>query len=397
MVHRIYLSPGMFGFGHLASYNYFAHVKRALEERLATNGDKVQIHVVDVPPTASVRRRAAIVATHVARTCGEADGGPIHLLGHSTGGLDARLVASPSVRLPVEARDLVWLPRLASVTTMNTPHYGTPLAGFFATLSGQRMLQALSAMTIIGLSVGAPPMAAVSGIIAALGGIDRKLGVEIRVLDRAMGALLRAVDETRSREVRQYLDGIKQDQAAVIQVTPEAMDLFQAGIEDQPGVLYQSTASMAPPPTAAGWAKKVIRPWDAMSHAVFTTLYELTVGYHDERYPCSAPDAGAAAEATLARAFERLPGSRANDGVVPIRSQIWGELSWAGYADHLDVLGHFKDVSSPPRADEKETPEERAARHVDWLSSGALFDRAKFAAVMDAIALGLRRGSSKPT
>ena len=393
MIHRIYLSPGMFGFGNLASYNYFAHVKRALEERLGTDGDTAQVYVVDVPPTASVRRRAAMMAVRVARTCGDGDGGPIHLLGHSTGGLDARLVASPSVQLPVEARDLVWLPRLASVTTMNTPHYGTPLAGFFATLSGQRMLQALSAMTIIGLSVGAPPMAAISGIIAAFGGIDRKLGVEIRLLDRTMNALLRVLDESRSREVREYLDGIKQDQAAVIQVTPEAMDLFQAGIENQPGVLYQSTASMAPPPTAAGWARKVLRPWDAMSHAVFTTLYELTVAYHDERYPCAAPDAGVA-EAILAQAFERLPGTRANDGVVPIRSQIWGELVWAGYADHLDVLGHFTDASAEPRT-ERATPEELAGRHVDWLTSGALFDRAKFGALMDAVAAGMRRARAK--
>ncbi len=387
----------MFGFGRLASYDYFGHVKRALEERLRAGGaDDVKMFVVDVPPTASVRRRAGIMATEVARTCGT-DSGPIHLLGHSTGGLDARLVASPSVHLPGEARDLVWLPRLATVTTMNTPHYGTPLAGFFATLSGQRMLQALSAMTIIGLSVGAPPMAAASGIIAAFGGIDRALGVEIRLLDRATDALLRVLDETRSREVRMYLDGIKKDQAAVIQVTPEAMDLFQAGIEDRPGVFYQSTASMAPPPSAVGWAKSFLRPWDAMSHTVFTALYELTLGYYDERYPCAAPNAGEQAETLLARAFDRAPGARANDGVVPLRSQIWGELAWVGYADHLDVLGHFKDSTATVRraTSNEVTDPSRPMEHVDWLKSGAAFDLSKFDAVMDAIARGMRAACTK--
>jgi hypothetical protein len=28
MLHHVYFSPGMFGFGRLGSYNYFAHVER---------------------------------------------------------------------------------------------------------------------------------------------------------------------------------------------------------------------------------------------------------------------------------------------------------------------------------------------------------------------------------
>ena len=381
MIHRIYLAPGMFGFGRLASYDYFAHVRRALEERHRARGDEVETFVVDVQPTASVRRRAAQLAKLVARTC-ENDGGPIHLLGHSTGGLDARLVASPSAVLPIEANELSWLPRLASVTTLSTPHYGTPLASFFATVSGQRVLYVLSAMTVVGLTLGAPPMAAASAVVAALGGIDRAFGLEIGVIDRAAEMLLRVLDDARSREVRLYLDAIKQDQGGVIQLTPEAMDLFQAGIENRAGVQYQSTATMAPPPTASGWVRKITRPWSAMSHAVFTTLYGITARY-DDRYPCAAPNAGVQAETVLARAFGRSPGARANDGVVPLRSQIWGQLIWAGYADHLDVLGHFADDGAKPTG-------EGEVQHVDWLSSGASFDRDQFARVMDAIAAGMR-------
>jgi triacylglycerol lipase len=69
---------------------------------------------------------------------------------------------------------------------------------------------------------------------------------------------------------------------------------------------------------------------------------------------------------------------RANDGVVPIRSQVWGKLVWAGHGDHLDVLGHFggKAEASP-------------VPHVDWLCSGSDFDRARFDSLMDAIAHGL--------
>src|SRR5262249_23481366 len=119
----------MFGFGKLATYDYFAHVERALKKRFHDAGHELLTHVVDVAPTASIRGRAGRLAELVAGTA-EDGPGPIHLLGHSTGGLDARLASSPSAKLPVSAENLAWLRRLRSVTTMSTPHYGTPLATY---------------------------------------------------------------------------------------------------------------------------------------------------------------------------------------------------------------------------------------------------------------------------
>jgi hypothetical protein len=390
VLHRVYFSPGMFGFGKLGAYDYFAHVEAAIGKHLRDAGHEVQTFVVDVPPTASVRRRAARLAELVSRTCEDDDDelGPIHLVGHSTGGLDARLLASPSAVLPVEKATMRWMPRLASVTTMNTPHFGTPLASFFATVSGQRMLYAVSALTIIGLTVGAPPLAAASAIVVAIGRIDRSLGIELSILDRTTDALLRVLDDTRSKEVRLYLDAIRDDQGSVIQLTPEAMDLFQAGVENRPGVIYQSSASMAPAPSPTRWMKTLGGPWSVISAPLFATLYGITARY-DERYPCAAPHAGVDAELRLVEAFERAPGARANDGVVPLRSQIWGKLVWAGYGDHLDVLGHFRDPSPArgARADDA---------HVDWLSSGANFDRAAFTELMHAIAHGMLNGPKAP-
>ncbi len=382
VTHRIYFSPGMFGFGRLASYDYFAHLEKALEARLRPHGVEVETYVVDVPPTASVRRRAARLAELVARTSEHdaGDRGPIHLVGHSTGGLDARLLASPDAVLPIEAGALDWLPRLSSITTMSTPHYGTPLASFFATVSGQRMLYSLSALTFIALTLGSPPLAAASAIVVAIGRLDRALGVELRLLDSTTDALLRVLDDTRSREVRAYLDAIKQDQGAVIQLTPEAMDIFQSAVGDRPGVTYQCTASMAPPPSPSKMLRVLGRPWGTVSTAIFTTLQGLTTRY-DDRYPCAAANAGEQAEAALVRAFGRTPGARANDGVVPLRSQLWGKVVWAGHADHLDVLGHFQGGSVPG--------------HVDWMMSGAGYDHARFTEMTDAIADGML-AASKP-
>jgi triacylglycerol lipase len=387
MLHRLYLSPGMFGFGRLASYDYFTHVDRALSARIRAAGHEVVTHVTHVSPTASIRRRALTLMELVADTC-EAGGaaGPIHLLGHSTGGLDARLVASPSVALALPPEKLAWRTRLASVTTMNAPHFGTPLASFFTTASGQRALRALSVLTVVALSFGSPPLAIARAFVAAFGGVDRSLGLKIAVWDRATKSLLHLLDDVRSGEVREYLDAIAGDQGAMVQLMPEAMDLYIAGVEDRPGVLYQSTASMAPPPGTRTFVPVLLHPWSVASGAVFATLYTITSRF-DHRYPCAASTAGPENEAVLERAFGRAPGARANDGAVPIRSQIWGKLVWTGHGDHLDVLGHFRDTDPPaPRA-------QKALQvhppHLDWLYSGSDFGRPEFAALMDAIAKGI--------
>jgi hypothetical protein len=382
MIHRIYFAPGMFGFGRLGSYDYFAHVERAITERLRAVGHDAYTYVLDVPPTASIRRRAAALTELVACTADEGDGrdGPIHLVGHSTGGLDARLVASPSAVLPIAKGSSGWLPRLASVTTMNTPHCGTPLASFFATLSGQRILYAISALTIAGLTVGAPPMAAASALVVAIGGADRALGLELRALDRATDAILRVLDDAPRKEIRNFLDAIKRDQGSVVQVTPEAMDLFQAGIENRAGVRYQCTASMAPPPSALGYVRSLTGAWSVASATIFAALWRIAARV-DERYPCSAA-VDENVEQRFLHAFGMMPDLRANDGVVPVRSQIWGELVWAGYGDHLDVLGHFKDDA-------------KGSEHRDWLCSGAEFSRQKFEDATRGIADGMLQAAER--
>jgi triacylglycerol lipase len=375
MLHRVYFTPGMFGFGRLASYDYFAHLEAALGGRFRDAGQGFESHVVDVLPTASLRRRAATLFDLVSRTCGaDVDaGGPIHVVGHSTGGLDARLVASPGARLPLRTAGRSWLPRLRSMTTINTPHFGTPLASFFATVNGQHVLYSLSALTVIALTLGSPPLAAASALAVAIGRLDRALGA--RLLHRTTDSILGALDDARSGEVRAFLEAIEHDQGAVLQLTPEAMDLFQAGVQDRDGVRYQCVATMAPPPTPLRWIRSLRRPWTAISSSVFSTLYELTA-HGSETYPCAGAGADARTEEALLRAFGRSPGVHANDGVVTLRSQLWGELVWAGQGDHLDVLGHF----DAPRSG-----------HVDWLTSGSNFDQRRFDAMVDAVANGMLR------
>ncbi len=190
--------------------------------------------------------------------------------------------------------------------------------------------------------------------------------------------------------MRAYLKAIEDDQGSMLQLSPEAMDLMVAGFEDRAGVWYQCTASMAPTPSPKKWLATLGHPLHATSLSLFTALHEITSRY-DPRYPCAAATSAeegapldADAEAVLARALRAPPDLRANDGCVPIRSQLWGNLVWAGFGDHLDVLGHYRDV----------TPEARLEwRHHDWLTSGSHFDDASFEGLMDAVATGMLRAS----
>jgi len=74
----------------------------------------------------------------------------------------------------------------------------------------------------------------------------------------------------------------------------------------------------------------------------------------------------------LRTGIEHELGDGTSDGIVPTLSMLWGELLWAGEADHLDVLGHFHD-------------EREKSEHTDWITSGSRFTSQRFGALLDAI------------
>src|SRR6188768_1739885 len=124
----------MFGFAQLAGYDYFNHLRRGIERRFSDAGLAVVCEDVPAPPTSSLRYRSRVLATTVARTAGDTD--PIHLVGHSTGGLDVRLVVSPSATLGIDSPLRAWRGRVARAVTINPPHYGTPVASYYASVWG---------------------------------------------------------------------------------------------------------------------------------------------------------------------------------------------------------------------------------------------------------------------
>ncbi len=111
----VVLAHGFLGFDELAGQAYF----RGIAERLSKTGARV--YTPRVPPLASIEARAFRLAELV-RALPDTR---VNIVAHSMGGLDARYAIA---RLGLADR-------VASLTTIGTPHLGTPLADF-----GSRLL-----------------------------------------------------------------------------------------------------------------------------------------------------------------------------------------------------------------------------------------------------------------
>jgi triacylglycerol lipase len=364
---HIYLVPGFLGFEHLGKLTYFGHVRRFLTERLTALGLEPRIHIVATSPTASLPDRAARVAEVIHATA-RRGGAPLHLIGHSSGGLDVRLLTAPGVELPT-ALDVEQLAsRVRTVVTVSTPHHGTPIASFFTTLRGQKLMQLLSLSTIYVLHFGHLPLAALlwmGSFFVRFGGLVA--GSEL--LDELFGKLLEDFTPARRRAVRKLLREVVRDQALMLQLTPEAMELFNASVLQRPGIRYGAVVGQAEPPSLRATLHAGIDPAAQVTHALYSGLYRLI-----EAAPVRvSPQLATAPARVLRRAYGALPSPAANDGIVPTLSQAWGKVIHAAVADHLDVLGHFRDAQHDPS-------------HVDWLVSGSDFDRVRFEALWADVA-----------
>ncbi|MBX3262429.1 MAG: alpha/beta fold hydrolase [Labilithrix sp.] len=114
----IVLMHGMAGFGKLevgpVEITYF----KGVVEDLAKNGEAV--YVTLAPPYATSEVRAQAVAKQIDDILARTGKAKVNLVAHSQGGLDARVLASPN--------GLGYGDRVASVTTIATPHRGSKVA-----------------------------------------------------------------------------------------------------------------------------------------------------------------------------------------------------------------------------------------------------------------------------
>ncbi|MGK5090318.1 alpha/beta fold hydrolase [Bdellovibrionota bacterium FG-2] len=96
------------------------------------------IFIAHTPFAGSIEERAAVLRKEILRLVPE---GKFHLLGHSMGGLDIRLVVH---RYPQIAS------RCLSITTLATPHHGSPIADFIVDHLGSGEPVVNSLLNLIG-------------------------------------------------------------------------------------------------------------------------------------------------------------------------------------------------------------------------------------------------------
>ena len=118
---RIVLAHGFPGFGILHAgpvvIEYFRGVAAMLRDR------GFEVFTPAVEPLGILAERAEQLDRQIPTS-----GQRVHIIGHSGGGLDARFLVSPGGRNQAQ--------RVASITTICTPHRGTPIADVAAAISG---------------------------------------------------------------------------------------------------------------------------------------------------------------------------------------------------------------------------------------------------------------------
>lgn len=362
MRHHVLLIPGFFGFANLGDFAYFKHVLEAMERALADRGLDGAVHVVATYPTASLSRRAARVAETMAEIV-EAEGGAdssFHLIGHSSGGIDARLLTARDVRLPTTVPVAALVDRVRTVITLSSPHFGSPLATFLSSVFGAQLLRLLSLFTIYRLRTGRVPVGPVLQLTQQLA-LFRLLGrfaerfASGTLVENLYRDLLSQFSADRRAAIVAFFESVDEDQELLAQVTPAGMDLVNATTVPRPEIRYGAVVTRAVRPGLRTHLAVGPSPFRQLTHLLFRAAYRLTESAAPT--PRTISDGQRAA---LVSAFGVVPDRRDNDGFVPTMSQVWGEIIFAAEADHLDTLGHIQAPRCVPP-------------HYDWLNSGSLF------------------------
>ncbi len=346
--------PGFFGFGEFGHpdrplVEYFARVEETL---LKAHVRPLRFAVHQPPPAGSLAERAQSLHLKAMELL-QQGATRLHLVGHSTGGVDARLLANPRYGgLP--ARDEL-LQKIASVITISAPFRGTPLAR--RTGRGAWLIMPTLWFGSILASRGRLRLA---GHLAALFNLTKRATLQQPTPTDQLIADLAGVDEDTAHQIKRFLTDVARDHRLVQDLTPEAMAELNRVLEGGDPRL-ESFVSVSP---RAGFS-----PFKFVAAPLQRTLYDLAWAL-----TASPPRDGAPIPRGPWLGARRIAlTDTSNDGIVPAWSQtLHGEAQGIVLGDHLDVIGHYESVGAT------------------FMRSGSDFDDARFRALWSQVARCLR-------
>lgn len=365
---QVFLVPGFFGFQVLAGLPYFFGVRELLRDALAARGVKARVHALDTLPTASLESRARYLAEKLLAIASH-DGSPIHIIGHSTGGLDAQVLLSRDAPLTKLQGLDVLRSRVRSLVTVSTPHHGTPLAALLERIEGQKLLRLIGLLGVHALRYAGRPLVSALAVGRVVGRLDELVLLRESALDRVYSLLVDPLSRERLAPVENFAAAVGRDQSLVRQLRPSAMAGFAEHYRLDPRIRRGCVLSRARPPGLRGPIEVGLDPLGQLSHALYQGLYRLCATQRPDTLPEPTP---AQRERLLAE-YGKIPSSAANDVMVPTRSQLDGALVHVARADHHDVIGYFADPTHDPP-------------HVDWVVTGSGFRRPAFERLWGAVA-----------
>jgi len=344
---QVILVPGFFGFGSFGREGrphivYFDNVIKAMVAARPELSGRIHLH--EPPPMGSLQARVRTLQDAVLQTLGGAllrgetrgRSPRIHIIGHSTGGLDARLLASPRYRFDGEDRKLRTrlLRHLGTVVTLSAPQHGTPIAKSFMRWFPRLVLEGMSLATIMAHAGRVTQRLGIPGI-----GLAYTLFQAVRARPDVNGPvidLLTGMDEETARQIERFRGMVMSDTRILRDLAPERMATVNERVGDH-GARLVEIVTVAPRPS---FTQGGLHALDR--RAVYALCYAGAAAsdFRPRSFP-KGPWIAACAPGTERETVEDAP--RANDGIVPASSQtLAGHAARIVLADHLDVVGHFE-------------------------------------------------------
>ncbi len=274
----IVLVHGFSGWMDVAGVEYFYGIP---EDLRAAGAD---VTAPNLPPYDSSGERALVLARVVDNVLARTHKKKVHLIAHSQGGVDSRVLIT----------DLGYADRVASLHTISTPHRGTAAAD-----------------------------------VAAIGG-----GTVLNPAGQLIGWLLGELEGSPNPGADWYDDGYLENgyrpdlQAAIRNLQPKTMEAFNASHPDPAGVPIFSVAGVSNL-LSINQSECEGGLWDFPNRVdIIDPLFAATGLY------LSNSDGGWVLDPTP------------NDGLVTVASSRWGTFLGCFAADHLDEIGQVVDFTA---------------------------------------------------